>query len=1216
MNRRRDHLHLLLAVPFLSSALAGAAPLPKQGRVAAGVPRQIADAERVGRADAEQPLERILLVLPPKDPEARRAFMDAQQTPGAPEYHRWLSPAEFHARFGARPEDVSAVESWLAEQGFTVEPGHPGRSTLVFSAAVAQVETAFATRIGLYAKDGRPVIANESPALLPAGLASRVAGLVALDGFSRRAPLSHPARSVPLMTLGTNHLIAPADFSTIYGLDGLGSVIGTGAKIAVVGRTQINLDDTRFFRTFFGLPANDPTILLNGPDPGFDTSPGQPETFEANLDVQWSGGVAPGAGVTFVVSKSTDTSDGVDLSAQYAVEHDLADVVTVSFGACERDITAPGMLFYENLWAQAAAQGISAFVASGDSGAAGCDLASASSGTVAAVNGLCSSPWDTCVGGTTFLDQQSPSTYWSSGNDPTTKKSVLSYIPEAVWNESGAVPGGKSLLGTGGGISITFARPAWQTAPGVPSGAYRPVPDIALASAAHNSYLVFKDHTSGTNGLYGIYGTSAASPAFAGIAARLVQKTGGRVGNLNPTLYALGRAQYGGSGPEVFHDVTTGHNGVPSVPGFPAGPAYDQSTGLGSVDAGELFAAWSAAAPPPNVDFFLGATPGALLLAPGKSATVTVALSTLAGVEAMASIAASGLPSGMTASFEAGRLSANAATGYASVGVPAVLTLTAAANVILGTYPVVLTATSGSIHRAVTLFVTVSSAGTIPPASGVETQVPVVLDVFGNAGSHYTSDLVAVNRSTADATLQIRYAAAPGTPGGGGPAIARSLPAGRQLTVPDVIAFLRANGYALPTDTSTKLGTLFLGFAGVSDPALVFAGSRTSTPNQNAAVGGAFGTFAGAVPDGAASAGETWVYGLKENASFRSNLAVIHAPGGSSSLAVSGPISVEVQVFDGDTGAPAGAPIGKTLQPGEFWQLNGVLPQGAAGTANGYARVRRTAGTDRYITYGVVNDGGSAGGGTSDGSLIVSGGTGGLVPIVLDIPGGTHYQSEISLTNTASAAVTVGLVYTASRVFNVSPFSGSGSVTLAAGQQLQETNVLAWLRSIGIAIPATGPQGGTLQVTGAVAVARTWNPNPDTKVGGTYGVAYPALDAAHRATTGAWVYGLRQDADVRSNLALADARVGDAATRDYLVELYDADSGSASPVTTVTRTLAGGQWVQLDGVLNGTGIVHGYARIRPSGAASDFIAYGVVNDGPSPGTRTSDGSYLPMVVAN
>jgi hypothetical protein len=375
-------------------------------------------------------------------------------------------------------------------------------------------------------------------------------------------------------------------------------------------------------------------------------------------------------------------------------------------------------------------------------------------------------------------------------------------------------------------------------------------------------------------------------------------------------------------------------------------------------------------------------------------------------------------------------------------------------------------------------------------------------------------------------------------------------------------------------------------------------------------VGGSFGTFTPAILNGTGTAGETWVFGLRESASFRSNLALVHSPGAAGTAQ---PVGVEVQVIDGDTGLPAGGPIAVTLQPEEFFQINRVLTKFPGALSNGYARIRRTSGTDLFIAYGVVNDGGAAGGGTSDGSLILSGGTEGLVPIVLDLPGSVHYQTELTLTNPSAVAVRASLAYTPAPTWGTIG-AGTATVDLGAGQQLLVPNALEFLRQHGIGIPA-GKQGGTLLVSGAVAQARTFSPNPDQSVGGTFGLSYPACPTAATATREAIVYGLRQEPTVRSNLAIADARTA-GGPRDYVVELYDTAAGGSSPAATFTRTLAAGEWVQIDRILAQAGLSAAWARIRPASGASDFVVYGVLNDGGTPGVGTSDGSYIPMVVVN
>ena len=275
----------------------------------------------------------------------------------------------------------------------------------------------------------------------------------------------------------------------------------------------------------------------------------------------------------------------MDLSAQYIVTHNLAPVMSTSFGLCEAWLGSSGNNFLNSLWQQAAAQGITVFVSSGDNGAAGCDSASASNATYGrAVNGLCSTPYSVCVGGTEFNDASNASLYWTTSNASGTQASAISYIPEVVWNESGP---GAGLWASGGGASTIYAKPNWQTGTGVPADGKRDVPDVSLSAAGHDGYLIVQN-----GGFYVVGGTSAASPSFAGVMALVVQNTAARQGNANTAFYPLASRQRAG-GASVFHDVTSGSNSVPGQPGFNATTGYDQATGLGPIDASALVNHWS-----------------------------------------------------------------------------------------------------------------------------------------------------------------------------------------------------------------------------------------------------------------------------------------------------------------------------------------------------------------------------------------------------------------------------------------------------------------------------------------------------------------------------------------------------------------------------------------------------------------------------------------------
>lgn len=644
-----------------------------------------------GIAPAGTPMERMMLALEPNaaQQQALVALLEAQQDPQSPVYRQWLMPESFGQRFGAAERDVERVTAWLISHGFQVEPTPASRLQIIFSGTAAQVQSAFHTEMHFYHVNGRRHYANAADPQIPEALAEVVSGVVSLHDFHSE-PMHRglvPAESpTPEFTSGGSHYLAPADFAIIYDAAGLysQSIDGSGQTIAVAGRSNLKLADVQAFRSQFGLPAGNPTVVLNGPDPGVLSSG---EQSEATLDVEWAGAVAKKASIQFVVSASTNSSDGVALSSQYIVNHNLAPVLTLSFGLCEPALGASGNKFWNTLWQQAAAQGITVLVSSGDSGAAGCDLPSTNTATAgAAVNGLCSSPYSTCVGGTQFADASNPNAYWSASSTASTGASALSYIPEAAWNSSGAVAGGSALWAGGGGSSQVYTKPSWQIGPGVPADGHRDVPDVSLTSASHDGYLIAMN-----GGLYLIAGTSAATPALAGVMALAVQKTAGRVGNANPAFYALAAKQANGGAP-VFHDVTAGSNSVPGVTGFTAGAGYDLATGLGSVDASLLVNHWSDVTVPTPA-FQLSQSTPSLSLTQGTSGTVTLSLAVSGGFNAAVALSAATLPAGLTASL-------SPAAFIAPGSGAATLRLTAGASMAPGAYNVAITANGAGLSQS------------------------------------------------------------------------------------------------------------------------------------------------------------------------------------------------------------------------------------------------------------------------------------------------------------------------------------------------------------------------------------------------------------------------------------------------------------------------------------------------------------------------------------
>jgi pseudomonalisin len=653
----------------------------------------------VGFVSPDLRMERMILTLAPDAAQrtALEALIADQHNPRSPRYHQWLTPESFGRQFGVSDGDLSQIVGWLRSHGLEVEQIPGGRWSIVFSGAVAQVESAFHAQIRAYSVGGERHYANSADPEIPQALAGVVEGVVALHDFQSK-PAHIGVRRAPAhyLTVGGTSYLAPADFATIYDVGPLyqNSINGAGQPVAIVARCNIHLSDVQAFRSYFGLPANNPTVVVNGPDPGIVSSD---EESEADLDVEWSGAVAQNSPIQLVVSAST-TSDGVYLSAQYIVGNNLAPVMSMSFGLCEAALGSAGNSFLNSLWQQAAAQGITVLVAAGDSGAAGCDAASAQTAVQGpAVNGNCSTPYSVCVGGTEFTDESNFSLYWSATSNPTTQGSALQYIPEAAWNESGNVAGGSDLWSGGGGASVVYTKPAWQTGSGVPSDGMRDVPDVSLTAASHDGYLFYMNGE-----LYIAGGTSASTPAFAGLMAMAVQKTGSRQGNANTTLYALASGQQTG-GAAVFHDITTGNNSVPGVTGFNAGPGYDQATGLGSVDAALLVNHWTDVSPSPAPSLQVS-LPSAVSIAAGSSANVNVTIGVSGGFSSVVALAASGLPTGVTASFSPASLAAPG-SGVST------LTLYTTPQAAPGSYTVYVTASGGGVTQTSSLTLTITSAG-------------------------------------------------------------------------------------------------------------------------------------------------------------------------------------------------------------------------------------------------------------------------------------------------------------------------------------------------------------------------------------------------------------------------------------------------------------------------------------------------------------------------
>jgi hypothetical protein len=559
--------------------------------------------------------ERMIVILkrPAEREAALQGFLREAHTAGRAGYHKWISPEEFGAKFGARDEDVQQVQSWLQAHGFAVTRLTKSRDYLEFSGTAAQVREALKTEIHQYEVDGKNYFSIAAEVSLPEEIAPLIKGFAPLNTFPLtsfvkevgRATLSAGRKGVTADFTTTNgtktiYPLAPEDFATQYNLGPLyqAGVDGTGKTIGIVGRANLDLSTVDAFRKLFGLAGNNTQVVIDGEDPGIGITP----SVEGFLDVEVSGAVAPKAAVNYYIGGGTHFQDGLILATMRAIEDNQADVISVSYGECEQALGPMGNMMWAGFWEQAAAQGQTVLVSSGDSGPTVCPgLGQVLNGNVSFlglnVNGLASTPWNVAVGGTDFYYADyatrgaSIANLWNATNDANFG-SLKAPLPEQPWDNPlgfnitplsatnfgvpGAAGGGGAsscsqftspggFLGNGSTCLSGYAKPVWQNAPGVPGDGVRDLPDVSLFAANGRNltaYAICAEPSNcaavptGEPQVFLVGGTSASAPAMAGIMALVNQKYG-RQGQANFTLYALARQQ-----PSVFHDITTGTNDV------------------------------------------------------------------------------------------------------------------------------------------------------------------------------------------------------------------------------------------------------------------------------------------------------------------------------------------------------------------------------------------------------------------------------------------------------------------------------------------------------------------------------------------------------------------------------------------------------------------------------------------------------------------------------
>lgn len=584
------------------------------------MPKEAVD---LGEAPASIPSGRMVLWLrrsAQQQAQLKQFLSEAQDSKSAV-YRRWMTPASFGAAYGISDHDLFAVKGWLQASGLKIEGVSAARNAIIFSGSAGAVGSAFHTSIHRYSVGHQTHLSNAADPQIPTALVPVISAVSPMNDFHPKplhvlgksarydAASGHIRSAITISNPdGANDLfVTPADASIIYDTPNQSfnpaatrTFDGSGVTIGILGYSALAMSDVQNYHTAF-LPAaaagNLPHPILDGEiDPGI--IPGA-DADEALLDVELASGLAPAAGINYYYAASTDLSDGLILAGLRALEENKVNILSVSYGQCEADLGLNGNLEWSELWQEAAAQGISVTVSTGDSGSASCDgdVQASEATRGLSVSGLASTPYNIAVGGTDFYSlANSFSTYVNVASTGTYPyyATALSYIPENPWNDSSTVVGNSFTLNTptyndigqtniiagGGGLSSAaacggyvqddgtcsqslsgYTQPPFQT--GFQSVTpVRALPDVSLLSANgfYGAAWVFcsDSTTDAAGGVYtdcqvdangrliddqsvgAIGGTSAAAPAFAGMLAMISQSQGGvRLGQADSVLYNL-----------------------------------------------------------------------------------------------------------------------------------------------------------------------------------------------------------------------------------------------------------------------------------------------------------------------------------------------------------------------------------------------------------------------------------------------------------------------------------------------------------------------------------------------------------------------------------------------------------------------------------------------------------------------------------------------------
>ena len=491
--------------------------------------------------------------------------------PQSPQFQQFLTPDQFDQLFAPTADQVQQVVTYLQGQGLTVTSIASNNLIIDATGNVAQAQQTFHTQINNYQFGSHSFYANAKAPTVPTSISQLITSISGLDNSVQYTPLyqrsmlsmrqaqaQHTSALHLMPAAGPTSGYGPKDVAGAYDVTALqgANFQGDNQTIALFELDGYQMSDVNQYLQYYNLGS--PTInnvLVDGA-----TGTAGQGAVETELDIELAAGMAPHA--KQIVYEGPNTTQGLNDTYNKIVTDNKAQIATTSWGLCENSTGAAELQTLDTIFKQAAAQGMSFFAASGDSGAYDC------SDTNLNVDSPASDPFVTGVGATNLQ--------LSSG----------AYGSEAVWSNPSAIQRGPKGAGSGGGLSNTFKLPSWQTGPGVQnqySNGFREVPDVTANGDPATGYAVYCTVTNAgcsATGWLSVGGTSGSAPFWAGCMAlinQFLQAQGKqRVGFANPALYGLFNSQQPLS---AFHDVTSGNNLY-----YPATTGYDNGSGIGSPD--------------------------------------------------------------------------------------------------------------------------------------------------------------------------------------------------------------------------------------------------------------------------------------------------------------------------------------------------------------------------------------------------------------------------------------------------------------------------------------------------------------------------------------------------------------------------------------------------------------------------------------------------------